>query len=261
MIDFTKARRLALAGVVLPGAIVLGATVAGAQTSDDETTEDPAVESEERRGHKHRGGFRSLFESLDLERDEIREALEGGATLAELAESQGVDLDAVIDEIVAGAEAKVAENPDSRFAENFDADQLRERLDAAVNGEIEFRQRGEGRFGQGHRGGHGLRGGGLSDIVEALELDREALRDAIESGQSLSDIADAQGVDLDPIIDEIVAEAEALVAENPDSRFAENFDADELRDRIESAVDGELDFGKRGRGGPRNAPEQVTTDA
>ncbi len=256
MMNFTNARRLAVAGVLLPGAIVLGSTVAGAQATDEPTTDDPAVESEEREGRKHRGGFRSLFESLDLEKDEIREALESGSTIAELAAAQGIDLDAVIDQMVADAEAKVAENPDGRFAQNFDADEFRARIDAAVNGEFEFRERGEGR-----RGHAGHKGGGLGDIFEALELDRDTLRAAMESGQSLADIAEAQGVDLDPIIDEIIAEAEAKVAENPDSRFAENFDADELRERIESAVDGELEFGKRGRGGMRGAPEQVTTDA
>lgn len=146
-----------LATLTVPALLIGGAAVASAQTDGGGgggTDDDGTTESAEHRGHRARHGvFGRFVDALDLDRDAIRAAVEEGRTLAELADEQGVDIDAVIDQLVADAEARVAENPDSRFAERFDAEQFEERLTELVDREIDpdrhpHRHRGH-RFGGG----------------------------------------------------------------------------------------------------------------
>ncbi|MCP3933743.1 MAG: hypothetical protein GY708_00070, partial [Actinomycetia bacterium] len=141
MLNKTKKRAL-LATVALPGLLFAGATVAGAQDAPDDADTDDTVKGE-RKGHGGGHGVHALVDALGMEPDEVREALEGGATIADLATQQGVDIDAAIDQIVADAEAKVAENPDSPRAENFDAAELEQKLTDIVNGDAEMPERGE----------------------------------------------------------------------------------------------------------------------
>ncbi len=149
-----KKKMALLATVALPGLLFTGATVVGAQDAPDDADTDSEGEQRGRRGGH---GIRALIEALDMEPDEVREALEGGSTIADLATQQGVDIDAVVDQIVADAEAKVAENPDSPRAEDFDAAELEQRLTDVVNGDAELPERGErgGNRGPGGRGAGG----------------------------------------------------------------------------------------------------------
>lgn len=93
---------------------------------------------EGRGGHGHRGqGLDAAAEALGMEPDDLREQLRGGATLAEIAEEKGVDVQVVIDALIAEAkehlDEKVAdgdltqEEADERLAE------LTERITQRVN--------------------------------------------------------------------------------------------------------------------------------
>ncbi len=149
-----KKRIAALASV--PVLVLGGAAVAGAQTGGDnptDTSSDPApVEAPApthvgRRGPRA-GGPEAMAEALGMDPSELRDAVRGGQTIAEVAESRGVDIDAVISDLVDQAEARVAELDNPQAAERFDAEKLTERLTALVNGEIR----------PGPRGPHGPRG-------------------------------------------------------------------------------------------------------
>jgi hypothetical protein len=241
-------KRKLLAALAVPGLILGGAVAVNAQTADDttvdttaDTTTDSATTHEHAEGQGRHGRGGHLIEALGLDRATVQAGIAEGSTLAELAEAAGVDVDAAIDTLVAEAEAKVAENPDSRFAENFDADTFRERLTATVNGEIEL--------GRGGRGGEGRGpGGGLGQLTEALGMDKAEIREALADGSTIAELAETAGVDIDAVIASIVADAEAKVAEHPDSRFAENFDAEALTERLEGMVSGEVEFPSRGHG-------------
>jgi polyhydroxyalkanoate synthesis regulator phasin len=94
----------------------------------------------------------------------------------------------------------------------------------------------------GHGQGHGHRGQGLEAAAEALGMDQAELRDQLRDGASLAEIAQAQGVDVQVVIDALVAEAKAhldekvaegdLTQEEADERLAE------LTERITERVDG-----------------------
>jgi hypothetical protein len=125
----------------------------------------------------------------------------------------------------------------------------------------------EGARPEGPVGGHGGHGGwfgpawfggDLSVVADALGIDEDALRSALQDGQTLAEIATANGVDVQTVIDAIVAEAQARLDEAlADGRI----DADELAalqadltERITDLVNGELGgrglpFGGGGFGG------------
>lgn len=162
----TTKKKALLASIALPGLIFAGTTVAGAQDAGDDTGTGDAVR--EHPGHRGPGqGLRALVDALGMDPAEVREALEGGATIAELADQQGVDIDTVIDQIVADAQAKADENPDSPRAQNFDAAELEQRLTDIVNGDAELPARGERGGPGGHRGGPGGFGPGGAAPADA----------------------------------------------------------------------------------------------
>ena len=92
------------------------------------------------------------------------------------------------------------------------ADQLSAVVDAlAAAGPI-----GGGHGGPGGRGGpggdHGGRGGlGLDAAATALGITADELRTELEGGSTLADVAAAKGVDVQTVIDALVAEAKAHV--------------------------------------------------
>ncbi len=97
----------------------------------------------------------------------------------------------------------------------------------------------------------------FEELAATLGLDAESLRSELQAGNSIADIAEANGVDVQVVIDELVADAMArldeavangqLDAEDVADRVAE------LEQRITDRVNGERpDRADRpGRGGPR----------
>ncbi|MCP5025893.1 MAG: hypothetical protein GY929_06370, partial [Actinomycetia bacterium] len=119
----TKPARIALvaAGVVIGG--IGTATAVSAQTADDGPTNEPTdatvegnKEQKGRDGDKGRHGRKGCGRSLDtvaeiigIEADELKAALDEGQSLADVAEANGVDPDAVVDALIADAEARIEE--------------------------------------------------------------------------------------------------------------------------------------------------------
>jgi hypothetical protein len=92
------------------------------------------------RGHWFHGGDPpALAESLGVDEDELRDALRDGRTIAEVAEEQGVDVQDVVDAVVAAHQERVDEAVADGDLTQEDADELmagaEERVTAFVNGE------------------------------------------------------------------------------------------------------------------------------
>lgn len=125
---------------------------------------------------------------------------------------------------------------------------------------------GPGGFGPG---GHGPAGFGpvasLETASEALGTTPEELHEALEGGSSVADVAAERGVEVQVVIDALVADVESQLDKAvADGRLTEDEAATRLAEeteRITEFVDGELDlrgpgFGFRGhRGGPDVPPE------
>ncbi len=114
--------------------------------------------------HRHRGhglGFAAssdLSDLLGLETDELLAALAEGSTLAEVAEAQGVDPDAVAEMLVSEAEDRLNAAVEQGFIDEAEVAEkladIEQTIDDAINGELPIR-------GDGHRGlGRGVGGPG-----------------------------------------------------------------------------------------------------
>jgi hypothetical protein len=121
---------------------------------------DTLVEARPERGDRgHRGGFgggADLAEVLGLEQAELREAIAGGQSLADVAAEQGVDTQELVDALVDAAEERVATGLENGRIDQEKADEIlagaAEKAEDLVNGESSF----EGRRGPGGpRGGFG----------------------------------------------------------------------------------------------------------
>jgi hypothetical protein len=115
---------------------------------------------------------------------------------------------------------------------------------------------GPGGFGHGGFGhARGLFGAGLDTAAKALGITTDELRTELRAGTSIATIAGEKNVPVDTVIDALVAEAKAELAEHelPAGRTAPT-DA-EIRDAITKMVNGEFEFGRGGHGpGDHDAP-------
>ena len=143
---------LAAAGLAgAGGAWMLAPAVVGAQ---EEPTDDSTPADEEGRpeGGRCRGGHRGpglevAASTIGIEEDALREALEGGQSIAEVAEANGVDPQTVIDALVADAteniNQKVADGDLTQEEADEKLAELPERITARVNGERPERPEGD----------------------------------------------------------------------------------------------------------------------
>jgi transposase-like protein len=111
-------------------------------------------------------------------------------------------------------------------------------------------------------GGPGL----LTRVAESIGMDPEDLVTALEGGDTIAEVASANGVDPQVVIDELVtAQNEWIAAAVEAGRLSEER-AEELRaqstEQAEALVSGELKlrFGHGGRHGPGEVPPTDETD-
>ncbi len=216
-----------MAALAVPALAVTGVSVASAQTADEDTTaEDSTTEESGCRGHRGPKLFGAVAEAIGIESSELKDAVMNGQTVAEVAAENGADIDQIIADLVAEAQARA----DEAGKENFDAEALTERLTAAANGEGDFRRRGPGH----HRG---LRGS--SEAVESLlGLEGDEIRDALREGQTLADVAEGQGVSLEDLVSTIVDDIENRIEESG-RELPDDFSIEDLEERITERVTSE----------------------
>ena len=237
---------LALAGGGAAGAVLGTPNLTLAQDAEsDDATEAPAE------GFRlHHGGGEQLAaaaEAIGITEEELLAALQDGESIAQVAEANGVDVQTVIDAMVAAAterlEAAIDELPD-RMAEVVEREGLPDR--------------GRG-FGRGHFGA------GLDAAAEAIGIESEELRSALRDGSTIAEVAAANDVEVQTVIDALVADAEAALDQAvEDGRLDEDQAADikeDLPERIEAMVDGEGRFGGPGPGfGPPPVDDPDTAE-
>ena len=225
---------LALAGGGVAGALIGTPGTSGAQEAT--TTTDPAdtpADAPPREG-RHADLLEAAAGALGITVDELRTELEAGKTVADVAGERGVDVQTVIDAVVAAGE-------DEHVA----------RVTAFVNGE---RPEGGRGFGGHHRGFHM----GLETAATALGMTTDELREALSAdGATLASVAETQGVDVQVVIDALVAEAQEHLDQAVADGHLTQEEADEkaadLEARITEMVNSERPDGPGPgfRGGPR----------
>jgi hypothetical protein len=157
-----KRIRNGLVGTALVAGTFIGAGVVSAQVDDTVPTENTTVETpaddqpaEDEAGPRGRRGDRgaraeATAELLGIEVDELRVALEGGQTLADVAEANGVDPQTIIDARVAAVTERINAAVESG---GLTADEAADKL--ADVGERVTTRVNEGGQARGERGGRG----------------------------------------------------------------------------------------------------------
>lgn len=213
---------LALAGGGAAGAVLGTPSISGAQDDSSETT------TEDRPGRfGHRGeGLATAAEVLGMSEEDLRAALAEGSSIAEVAEEQGVDLQSVIDALVANATERLDELEAA----------LPERMTELVN---------RTDWGQHERPGRGHHGPPLTleSAAETIGITADELRTALRDGSTVAEVAEANDVDAQTVIDALVADATtridaAVAAGDLDAERAEAMKA-ALPERITALVNGE----------------------
>jgi hypothetical protein len=193
-IAVTTLAATALAGG-LGGALLLGPASAGPSTT---TAAGVASGKAVASAAPCREGLADVADALGISRDDLRAALRDGQTLAGIAEANHVDPQRVVDVLVAnGSErldaAVAAGRIDRATADERKAD-LPERVADLVNGELERDVHCHPRAAVA-----------LETAADAIGIDVRDLRAALRGGRTITQVAEANGVDPQDVIDALVA--------------------------------------------------------
>jgi len=188
---------------------------------------------------------------LGVSESALRDQLNDGKSLADIAKAQNKDVNGLKDAILAAAKTDLDKAVSDKKLTQSQADdvydRLKDRIDDMVNGQLRL------------RGPHFLVkpfGADLSAAAKYLGLSESALRDQLQDGKSLADVAKAQNKDVTGLKDAILAaQKSALDKAVADKRLTQS-QADDiydnLKDRIDDVVNREPGDVPRLRGGPRH---------
>lgn len=222
-----KRRKLGvLATGALASALVLGGIgYAYGETADGQSSAGLAGAM----GRAGGGLVRVVADLTGIDPSDVAQRRSEGESFAAIAQSESVSTDAVKDAAVAEFEAS---------------------LDERLSSTEPVRGHRGGRGGMGRFGLHPV-----SVLAELSGLDESEIREAREGGTSLADIAKAEGVEADALIDAIIKQAEeGLQTAVADGRVeADRVDEmlEHMRSRLEQMVtETEWPPARGGRGGP-----------
>jgi hypothetical protein len=146
---------------------------------------------------------------------------DGKTTIADVAKQQGVDVNTVIDAMV-----------------NAD----RSRITDFVNNPLPLKLFGPGGNPAGNtrpigpKFGFGIVGAGLDSAAHALGITTDELKSDLAKGMSIADIAKSKNLDVNKVIDELVADATAKIDAAVKSGMLSQDRANTLKAAIRSAI-------------------------
>jgi hypothetical protein len=193
---------------------------------------------------------------LGLSESALRDQLNDGKSLADVAKAQGKDVNGLKDAILAAAKTDLDKAVSDKKLTQSQADDVYSRLkngiDDMVNGQLRMHFRGPG----GPGGPGFLFGDKLDAAAKYLGLSESALRDQLQDGKSLADVAKAQSKDVNGLEDAILAAQKADLDKAVSDKKLTQSQADDiynrLKDRIDDVVNGKPGDRPRLRGGPRH---------
>jgi hypothetical protein len=108
-------------------------------------------------------------------------------------------------------------------------------------------ERGEGRGPGGRHGGPGMFGRGVASeaLTDLLGLDAQELRQQLRDGSTLAEIATAQGVEVQAVVDELVGELEERVNNAVENGRIDQAEADEKLAVAEAKIADMVENGRR----------------
>ena len=250
---------------IFGGAAIVGALALSAATGVGSASAKSLISKAgiTKPAHDGRGPAKSLANVaavLKLTEAELKTQLDSGKSLAAVAAAQNVNVQSVIDAVVTEMKAHIAEEVASGELTQAQADaklaEVTVRATDMVNG-VRPAGMGEGKHGGM---GHGGPAKSLANVAPVLKLTEAELKTQLESGKSLADVAKAQNVNVTAVIEVIVADVKAHIAEEvasgeltqaqADAKLAEvTTKVTEMVNSVRPAGMGEGKHGGMGHGG------------
>lgn len=200
-------------------------------------------------------------ETLDMTVEDLMAALREGRSIADVAEARGVELQTIVDAILADAEAALAKAVEADRLTQEQAEQILARLEQELPERLtrpltRLLPQPPPRLRVMRRM--------LNIVAQALDMDVQALRAELCEGKSVADVAEEQGVDLHTIVEVILATTEEELAQAVEAGRITQEQADEILGRLAKELPARLeqqrapcDGGRGGRRGPsRGGPGQ-----
>ena len=196
---------------------------------------------------------------LGLEESDLRAKLENGQSLAAIAKAQRKDLagleQAILDTAKADLDKAVAAGKLTQSQADDILANLKSHIDNVANGTLRFRGPGGPRLAGPHFGV----GKQLAAAATYLGLSESDLRTKLKAGDSLADVAKAQGKDVSGLQDAIVAAQKAALDKAVAAKKLTQSEADDIlsglkahvRDLVNAKPGDRPQLRGRERGGPR----------
>lgn len=246
--------------LILAATAVTATTVVGAGTFAYAQTTGTAPPSTAE-GHKPRGPHADMLgaaaKALGMSTDDLKTALEGGKTIAQVAQDKGVDVNTVIAAVTDAVNASIDQAvTDGKLT----ADQATQEKQEATERVTEFVNNTRPPKGQRGPGGPEGRRGPRTDVLAAaagaLNMSADDLKSATQGGKTIAQVAQEKGVDVNTVIaavaDAIAKDIDAAVANGTmttDKAAEEKAEATEHATKmVNEGPRGER--GPGGRGGP-----------
>ncbi|NIA24292.1 MAG: hypothetical protein GWP04_01850 [Gammaproteobacteria bacterium] len=177
---------------------------------------------------------RNVADMLDMTVPELEDQLKDGATLAQIAESRGSSGE----EIVAALVGELSERLADQVAEGRITQEQADEMVAAATGQITdlVESSHPGRAALREHRARLARLGALRIGADVLDMTPQDLRSALESGQSLGEIAQSRGVDEDALIDALLQPIREQVALSVERGRIDEDRAGEILDRAVERV-------------------------
>ena len=147
---------------------------------------------------------------LKLTEAELKTQVQSGKTLAQIATAQSVSVQSVINVLVAGMQAHIAEELASGEITQAQADTKLASVTAKATERVNNLPPTRG---EGSRGGPKGPGKNVAAIAAVLKLTEAELKTQVQSGKTLAQIATAQSVSVQSVINVLVADMQAHIAE------------------------------------------------
>lgn len=239
----------AVAVIAAGGVALVGISSDAAVAQEGTVTEEAPATEHRPHDRLHRGarGLARIADAIGISTVDLVNAINEGSTIAEVAEANGSSGDAVVAAMTEDVAARIDEAVASGdLSEDEGAQKLATvtaRLTELMDAEIDLPEPGTVR--RIHRGLHGLAG-----AANAIGITVEDLVNSINEGNTIAEVAEANGSSGDAVVDAMVAaaseridqavESGRLTADEGEARLAR------LAERLTTFVNADLDLPEPG---------------
>ena len=167
-------------------------------------------------------------QTIGVDEDAFWEALESGQTVAEIAQANGVDPQAVVDAVIAAETAVIDQELAVGYIDEAEAEKWRAEMDAFYGDMVNMtldELEAEWDKADGYDP--------FAVAAKTVGLDEDALWEALKSGQTVAQIAQANEVDPQAVVDAVIAAESALIDKELADGYIDQAEADEWRAELD----------------------------